>query len=279
MNLTASPPSIQPAPQPEVTSLAGAPPLQSGAAGDQVFLAFASTPGGPLASWTASSPNHFVTSAADSSAIDLATAADGSAFGLAANGATEVHASDFSILSVPASAEQTQIPGRVFVPGMVLHPTGAFFYQPFLTGAPGSPGVKGGGDILDVHSGALRLRIFLPQQFMTDVDGLHGSFLATDENGERLFAITSLDGTAQNAASTVVQLSAVPLGIGTIQPSTVSAAGDATTTIRGSGFVNATAVASRMPTGCRSAFSRSLPAPSRSPSPILTAKRFLWTPH
>ena len=242
MNLTASPPSIQVAPQPEVTSLTGAPLLQSSAAGDQVFLAFASAPGGPLASWSASSPNNFVTSSANSSAVDLTANADGSAFGLAVNGATEVHASDFSISSVPVSSELTQIPGRVFVPGLILHPSGALLYQPFLTGAPGSPGVKGGVDILDAHSGALRLRIFLPQQFMTDVDGLHGSFLATDENGQRLFAITSSDGTAQNAALTIVQFAAVPLGIGTIQPSTVPAAGGATLTIRGSGFVSGTAV-------------------------------------
>ncbi len=243
MNLTASPPTIQPAPQPEVTSLTGAPLLQSSATGNQVFLAFASAPGGPLASWNANSPNDFVTSTANSAALDLATNADGSAFGLAANGAAEVHASDFSISAVPISPELLQIPGRVFVPGMVLHPSGALLYQPFLTGAPGSSGVKGGVDILDAHSGALRLRIFLPQQFMTDVDGLHGSFLTIDENGQRLFAITSSDGTAQNAALTIVQLAAVPLGLGTIQPSAISATGGATLTIRGSGFVNGTAVA------------------------------------
>lgn len=66
--------------------------------------------------------------------------------------------------------------------------------------------VMGGVDIFDAHSGALRLRIFLPQQFMTDVDALHGSFLAVDENGQRLLAITSSDGTAQNAALTIVSL-------------------------------------------------------------------------
>jgi IPT/TIG domain-containing protein len=77
---------------------------------------------------------------------------------------------------------------------------------------------------------------------MTDVDGLHGSFLATDENGQRLFAITSSDGTPQNASLTVVRLFAVPLGIGTIQPLTVSAAGGTTLTIRGSGLLNATAI-------------------------------------
>jgi hypothetical protein len=173
----------------------------------------------------------------------MGVAADGSAFAVLANGTTEVHVADLSISSVPAAPELTQIPGRVSVPGLVLHPSGALIYQPFLTGQPASIGVRGGVDILDVHSGALRLRIFLTQQFMTDVDGLHGGFLATDENGQRLFAITSSDGTEQNAALTVVQLAAVPLGIGTIQPAAVSAAGGATLTIRGSGFLNAPAVA------------------------------------
>src|SRR5258708_37763611 len=92
---------------------------------------------------------------------------------------------------------------------------------------------------------------------MTDIDGLHGSFLTTDENGQRLFAITSSDGTPQNAALTVVQLAAVPLGIGTIAPSTVAATGGATLTVRGSVFQSATALTingklpalhSRMPT-------------------------------
>jgi hypothetical protein len=51
--------------------------------------------------------------------------------------------------------------------------------------------VKGSVDIFDAHSGALRLLLFLPQQFMADVDALNGSFLTTDENGQRLFAIIS----------------------------------------------------------------------------------------
>jgi hypothetical protein len=79
--------------------------------------------------------------------------------------------------------------------------TGGLVYQPFLTGAPGSAGPRGGVDILDAHSGALRLRLFLPQQFMTDTDALHGSFLTTDENGQRLFAITSSDGSPQTLTS------------------------------------------------------------------------------
>ncbi|PYT48250.1 MAG: hypothetical protein DMG44_15585 [Acidobacteria bacterium] len=242
LNLAASPPTIQPAPQPEVTSLTGAPLVRGDATGDHVFVSFGSAPGGPLAVWDASFPNQFVTSAANVSAFDLNAASDGTTFALQANGGTEIRSSDLSLAAVPASAELTQIPGRVFVPGLTLHPSGALLYQPFLTGAPGSAGVKGGVDILDAHSGALRLRIVLPQQLMTDVDGLHGSFLATDENGQRLFAITSSDGSAQHAALTVIQLAGVPLGIGTISPATASASGGTTLTIRGSGFQSATTV-------------------------------------
>jgi hypothetical protein len=236
MDLKASPPTIQPAPQSEVSSLTGAPLVQSNATGDHVFLAFGTAPGGPLAVWNASIPDQFVTSMANASTSDLGAATDGTLFALQANGATEIHAADLSLAAVPTSAELAQIPGRTFVPGLTLHPSGVLIYQPFLTGAPRSAGVKGGVDILDAHSGALRLRIFLPQQFMTDVDGLHGCFLSTDENGQRLFAITSSDGTAQNASLTVVQLAAVPLGIGTISPVSVPASGGTTLNIRGSGF-------------------------------------------
>ncbi len=242
MNLAASPPTIQPAPQPQVTTLIGAPLVQSSASGDHVFVAFGASPGGPVAVWNASAPNQFVISPANPSTTDLSVASDGTMFAVQAQGATEIRAANLSLSSVPTSAELAQIPGRQSVPGVALHPSGALIYQPFLTGAPASPGVKGGVDILDAHSGVLRLRIFLPQQFLTDVDGLHGNFLTTDENGQRLFAITSSDGTPQNAALTIVQLAAVPLGIGTIAPATVAATGGATLTIRGSGFQSGSTV-------------------------------------
>jgi len=242
MNLTASPPTIQPAPQPQVTTLTGAPLVQSSASGDHVFVAFGASPGGPVAVCNATAPNQFVISPANPSTTDLGVASDGTLFAVQAQGATEIRAANLSLSSVPTSAELAQIPGRQSVPGVALHPSGALIYQPFLTGAPASPGVKGGIDILDAHSGVLRLRIFLPQQFLTDVDGLHGSFLTTDENGQRLFAITSSDGTPQNAALTIVQLADVPLGIGTIAPATVAASGGATLTIRGSGFQSSSSV-------------------------------------
>ena len=236
LNLTSSPPAIQPATQPEISSLTGAPLVQSTANGDQVFVAYGTTPGGTLASWAASAPNEFATFAANDSAADLGVASDGTMIALQANGTTEIRAADLTLASLPANPELQRIPGRVQVPGIVLHPSGALLYQPFLTGTPGNPGVKGGIDILDAHSGALRLRILLPQQFLTDVDGLHGSFFAIDENGQRLFAITSTDGSAQNAGVTIIALASVPLGIGTLAPASGSAVGGTQVTVRGSGF-------------------------------------------
>ncbi len=59
MNLTASPPAFQPAPQADVTSIVGAPLMQADAAGDNVFLAFGMSSGGPLANWSAAAPNIF----------------------------------------------------------------------------------------------------------------------------------------------------------------------------------------------------------------------------
>jgi hypothetical protein len=242
LNLASSPPTIQPASQPEITSLTGAPLVQANGNGDHVFVAFAGAPGGPLALWNASSPNQFSTFTANDSAWDLGAASDGTMFALQASGTTEIRGADLSLAAVPATPELTQIPGRNQVPGVTLHPSGALIYQPFLTGPAGNSGVKGGVDILDAHSGALRLRVLMPQQLMTDVDGLHGSFLTTDENGQRLFAITSTDGTPQNAGVTVVALANVPLGIGTLTPSNGSASGGAILTIRGSGFQAGTTV-------------------------------------
>ena len=238
MNLTANPPTVQPAPQPQVAFLTGAPLLQAGATGDRVYFAFTNAPGGPLAAWDAAAPNQFTMLTANDAALDLASSADGSTFAARANGTTEIRSADFTLFGAPATAEREAIPGRVNVPGIALHPSGALIYQPFLTGAapaaPPAAGIQGGVDILDAHSGQLRLRIFLPEPLATlstDIDGLHGEFLAVDENGQRLFALTT-------SGLTIVQLANVPLGIGTISPSSGPAAGGTTITIRGSGFQN-----------------------------------------
>jgi IPT/TIG domain len=242
MNLVASPPSFQPAPQPEVTALTGAPLLHASGNGDTVYLAFGSAPGGPVAAWSASTPNTFAVSSANDSSSDLASAADGTMFAMRSNGATEIRAADLTLMGTPASAEIEGVAGRVAVLGIMLHPSGALVYEPFLDGpapsAPPATGIRGGVDIRDTHSGQLRLRIYLPEPFAmlsTDVDGLHGGFLTVDENGQKLFAIT-------NSGLTVVQLANVPLGVGSLSPAVGAAGGGTSATLRGSGFVTGTTV-------------------------------------
>jgi hypothetical protein len=242
LNLSATPPTVQPAPQPEVTSLTGAPLVQSDAAGDTVFLAYDAVSGGPVGSWSAAAPNQFTTSLAKESAVDLAAASDGTIFASRAGAATEIRGANLTLTSTPASPELEQIPGRVLVPGLALHPTGALLYQPFLTGpaptVPPAVGIQGGVDILDAHTGRLRLRLLLPEALATlssDIDALHGSFLTIDENGQRIFALTT-------SGLTVIQLADVPLSIGTISPASAPAPGGAILTIRGSGFQSAATV-------------------------------------
>src|SRR4029077_6162038 len=97
---------------------------------------------------------------------------------------------------------------------------------------PPPTGIQGAVDILDAHTGLLRLRIFLPEPLATlstDIDALHGSFLAVDENGQSIFALTT-------SRLPVRQLAIVPLSIGTISPASAAAAGGTTLTLRGSGF-------------------------------------------
>jgi hypothetical protein len=236
MDLSVSPPIVQTAPQPEVSSLLGAPLVQGNSNGDHVVLAFGDNATGKLAVWDASSPGQFKVSPANVAVQDIASTADGTAFAVQTAATTEIRDSSMYVTAVPTAAELNQVPGRVAVPGLTMHPTGALLYQPFLTGAAGTPNVRGGVDISDARSGQLRMRIFLPQQLMTDVDALHGDFLTIDENGQRLFLITSLDGSPQNAAFTVVQLASVPLGIGSVSMSNISVAGGTSLTIRGSGF-------------------------------------------
>ena len=131
---------------------------------------------------------------------------------------TEIRGADLSFVAAPNSAELESIMQRVAVPGLTLHPTGALVYEPFLDGPPPSTppatGIRGGIDIRDAHNGRLRLRIFLPEPFAmlsSDVDGLHGSFLTSDEFGQRLFAVTA-------SGLTIVQLANVPLGFGSAAP-------------------------------------------------------------
>jgi len=190
MDVSAFPPTVMPATQPEISFLTGSPLLQADASGNHVYLSFASAPGGPIASWNAASPGQFQTVTANASAIDIAVSADGGAFVVREPSQTSVRSTDLTVFGMSAASELERIPNRTEVPGAAIHPSGALLYVPFLTGpAPALPpasNLTGGIDILDARTGILRRRIFLPEPFValsSDVDGQHGSFLTIDENG------------------------------------------------------------------------------------------------
>lgn len=238
LDLTANPIAILPAPQPELSLLTGAPLLGSDASGSHVFFSFEAAPGGPLASWDSSDAQEFTTLLANANTSDLAVAADATAVALRTATGLEVRSSALGLIASGAAPELERIAGRTDVPGIALHPSGALVYEPFLTGpAPASlpiSGVQGGVDIVDSHTGRLRLRIPLPEplaMLAADSDGLHADFLAIDENGQRIFALTA-------SGLTVIQLTSVPLSIGSVAPSAAPAQGGTTLSIRGSGFQN-----------------------------------------
>ncbi len=102
----------------------------------------------------------------------------------------------------------------------MLNPSGSLYYVPTGTGV----------DIFDVHHGGLVLRVSSTEP----IPGTIGT-LAIDETGSKMFLIS-------NSGITILQLSQVPLSIGSITPSTGSVSGGTPLTIRGSGFVTGATV-------------------------------------
>jgi hypothetical protein len=247
LDLTATPLAIESSPEPVVSNLVGSPLLQADAAGDRVFFAYATpSAGGPLGLWA--SPGTFTISTTTETPTDLAVAPDGTLFATAVGGSIEVHGVDSSLSLIGTFAVPAQsLAARVPVPGIAMHPSGALVYQPFLSGAPPAPpqpgvppaaGPQSGVDILDSHTGQLRLRVLLPEPLSAtsaDTNGLQAQFIVVDETGQRIFALTV-------SGLTIVQLVNVPLGIGTLFPAAGSAAGGTVVTVRGSGFQPATTV-------------------------------------
>jgi hypothetical protein len=258
LDLAASTPTIQQAPQPEVSTLTGTPLLQADTTGDSVFLVFNSTSNSSEALWTATTPNDFTTFSANESVTDVAISAGGTMFATNVNGmgsagtlagsslgpTIEIRDSALNLIGNRATPELEQLPTGITVPGIAMHPSGALVYQPILNGpAPREsanptpdPNLRGGIDIFDARSGKLRLRIFLPEPIAArsvDTSSLLAQFVTIDETGQRIFAIT-------NSGLTVIQLANVPLGIGTISPANAPAAGGTTITVRGSNFQTGT---------------------------------------
>src|SRR5262249_27887781 len=144
MDVSSFPPTVMPATQPEISFLTGSPLLQSNAAGDYVFLSFATAPGGPIAAWDASTPGQFQTFTANASAVDVAVSADGNAIAVRENSQTLIRTNGLGLFSASTASELEHIPARTEVPGAAMHPSGSLLYLPFLTGpAPALPPATG----------------------------------------------------------------------------------------------------------------------------------------
>jgi hypothetical protein len=242
LNLSSA--TIETASQSEVGSMTATPLIQSDAAGDRVVLAFSANSVASVALWDASDPNNFANFSTDEPITDVATSADGTMFATTVNTSIEIRDASLNLIGWRTSAKLEQFVSGTIVPGIQMHPTGALTFQPYLdgpappeepNGPPANP-LHGGIDIFDSRSGQLRLRVALPEPlaaYSDDVDALRAQFMALDETGQRIFAITK-------SGLTVVQLAELPLAIGTLSGSSVPASGGATITIRGSGFVAGT---------------------------------------
>jgi len=218
--------------------LDGAPLLEGTAQGDQVFVVSGASPGGPVTAWSAAT-NQFVSTVGYATGADLSVAADGTNLvtlsSLDSGAAPQLWDPGLHLALRASVSEKQNIPGLTYVPGLTLHPSGSLLYRPFFTGAPGMPTTRAGVDVFHARTGALKLRVFLPELFLTAADALHGDFLATDEWGQSLFALTQ-------SGLTVVQLASVPLAVGWVSPANGPAAGGTVLTIRGSGFQSGSAV-------------------------------------
>lgn len=185
MNLLARPPSFQVAPQPDGTSLTGAPPLQADAAGDTAYLAYDSTPWGQVGIWSASSPNVFSISTAHNTATDLTTASDGSFSRCGqrrkhTNSRVVVDACGHSLAGRNRNGPESPAPS-----------------------APPATGIHRSVDIRDAHNGQLRLRVYLPEALAmlnTDGEGWHGISVTMPGSGVQTGITAMLRGKAATVA-------------------------------------------------------------------------------
>ncbi|MGA9142548.1 MAG: IPT/TIG domain-containing protein [Candidatus Acidiferrales bacterium] len=188
---------------------AGGVQFSSDSAGDRVLIA---SPNGGAYLWNASSDQFSSTNLVSNNG---AASGDGVWF-----------ASDTTFLDSQATQQNSAQVPEFFAGKFLSHPSGAVvgekmnasgsvLYAPLLDGV----------DTFDTNHGSWTGRILLAEQLPFVQNSM-----ALDEAGNRLFLITS-------AGLTVVQLRPPPLSIGYLKPSSGTAAGGTSVTLRGSGFL------------------------------------------
>lgn len=179
--------------------------------GNKVYAGDGSNDGGDVAVWDLDAGT-FLHKTTGVGILDAAVSADDNFF-----------VTNFAILGPDLRARSTpQEPRFLRVAaaslnnlfGRKLHPSGSLLYVPQTTGV----------DIFDVRRGRVVSRIVTPEHITGSIDAL-----ALDQTGRRIFL-------ASQSGLTIVELSVVPLSIGSVTPERGPTGGGTAVTIRGSGF-------------------------------------------
>jgi YVTN family beta-propeller protein len=186
--------------------------VSADAGGTEIFASENDVSGAvPIAVWDVTNDSVAVQSGFGPTG-NVAADADGTLF--AADNAVFTPDSLFRYLLQDVDYLQAGADSITSVPGEKLHDSGSLAYDPQTNAI----------EIFDVHHGRLVWQVGLPFQMQSVLDEM-----ALDETGSRIFCI------ATNGIS-ILQLSSVPVSIGTVTPSTASGEGGTPVVVRGSGF-------------------------------------------
>jgi len=194
--------------------------------GSIVAVAVPGSTGGVLLVWQAASNTWAWRNVEDQFWFDATVSGDGNVFGYTDDPNNSVF--PFPYISDPqlnltAQSNYPEFETLASNPGIQFDQTGALLYTPTAAGV----------DIIDARTGQLRERIYLGEGQISPNFQVAQKLMTVTPAGDKVFMATS-------AGLTVIELDAVPLGIGSVSPSTGSAG--TALTIRGTGFVSGTTV-------------------------------------
>jgi hypothetical protein len=204
--------------------------IAASADGRVVVEATSNNSGGPLLSWEATTNTWHLHQVEGQFWDNVAISGDGNI--LAVDSSPDSLSFPFPYLLDPQLHVTAQLNFPEFQsigegPSLQLDQTGALLYA-----------VNGAGvDILDARTGQLRERVLLSEQLgsgPTQVLQTPSKIMAITPAGDEIFLLTT-------TGLTIVQLDAVPLGIGSVTPA--SGVVGTVVTVRGAGFVTGTSVA------------------------------------
>ena len=202
--------------------------IAASADGSHVVEATSNNSGGPVLAWDGTTNTWYYHQVGGQFWDDVAISADGNM--LAVDSSSDSLSFFFPCIFDPqlnlvALVNSLDLQSVQEGASMQLDQSGALLYAV----------VNGVGlDITEARSGQLRERVRLSEQIFTGgsvVSQIASKVMAITPSGDQIFLLT-------NAGLTVAELDAVPLGIGSVTPSSGSAG--TAVTVRGTGFVSGT---------------------------------------